>query len=197
MPCGQFDMIDPGPLAQQLQAALAVKQSDNHARDVAKAALTAVIKHLDSIGIAPKLRIPLMDLLAALDDSEAGRKNPLVTPSPRSAQHPKKLAKKIVADGLAAAALTILCASAKWQPKKATDFVSRSLGYKASELANLRKRYAAPQRNRIDGKSNVSDQDLENFEFWMTDFRSRKIADPVAHVVKMIAHARERRGGSI
>lgn len=185
--------MDISALVAQLSQALKVRESDNPGRDVAKASILVVLEHLRDVGVPANLRTPIMELLAALDDAEAGRSNPLTAPSPKQEGAPKKLARPLIEHGLAVAAVTILIAHGGKKLDEALTFVAPKLGYKKSVLADLRKRYSAPQWERADGKSNISQHELDNFEEWMKDFKSREKADPVAYVRKLIEHARQRR----
>jgi hypothetical protein len=101
---------------------------ENAARMPAWAALQAVIEYLREVGLETATRAPLIHLLAALDDANAGRSNSILTPRDYRPGDRKLKTFPTAERPMAAAAVTLLHQEGKMPTAAAVTMVERALG---------------------------------------------------------------------
>ena len=161
------------------------------ARSLPHATLNATIDFLREIGIPADLRAPLLHLLAALDDANAGLTNDILSPATYEEGTPKTKTMQREEWAMAAAAATILSKSPEWSAKDAIVHVAKSLGMEASKLSEHKKNLGRRPDGKKSGRARrASSAAVESYQWWLAKRSDYKDISPEAFVEIMLAKGR-------
>lgn len=139
----------PDSLLKKLEVGLNLaaqnrRSAGEPSRPMAMASLYYLLRFLREGGIARSSLQPLEDLLAALDDAEAGRHNKLLLPSPYDPKQPREPVRESVRFAEAAACVSLLVEDGLTRAA-AINQVADALGIHARELST---KYAEMRKTR-------------------------------------------------
>lgn len=133
-------MTDLDKLRDQLDAALSAKDDENlipalnPSRNTVALQLSAVMNYLADQGVEAELRAPLMSLLSALSDIDAGRNNPYLTVRNTGAKRRSMPMDEQALMALASAGITVLKEQYGLSIEKAAKQVAGHLRWRPSSV---------------------------------------------------------------